>query len=133
MLENEAIIDCCPGMGGHFETRVGRSVKNCGLELPFETIFLYSRNHMGNLGLIVSHVPLRSCCPLSVVLSRVFDKKLGANPFKFAMTGASDLHSSVPAVEEDSFGGKFPVDSYPEGKAASQPPGTKGYWYTPSN
>jgi len=53
--------------------------------------------------------------------------KVGVNPFKFAMIGASDSHSGVTAVEENNFGGKFPIDSYPEGKAAELTPGTTGY------
>ena len=36
----------------------------------------------------------------------VLEEKLGTNPYKFGMIGATDAHTSLPAVEEENFFGK---------------------------
>jgi len=36
-----------------------------------------------------------------------YQERLGANPFKFGMIGSTDAHTSIPAIEEDSFFGKI--------------------------
>ncbi|NES86336.1 MAG: DUF3604 domain-containing protein [Moorea sp. SIO2B7] len=38
-----------------------------------------------------------------------FEESLGANPFKFGLVGSTDSHMALPAVEENSFMGKFPI------------------------
>jgi hypothetical protein len=42
--------------------------------------------------------------------------RVGVNPYKFGMIGATDSHSGLAAAEEDNFWGKMAVDSTPETK-----------------
>lgn len=44
------------------------------------------------------------------------EAKVGANPYKFGMIGATDSHSGLAAAEEDNFWGKMALDSTPETK-----------------
>ncbi len=44
------------------------------------------------------------------------EERVGANPYKFGMIGATDSHSGLAAAEEDNFWGKMAVDSTPETK-----------------
>lgn len=44
------------------------------------------------------------------------EAKVGANPYKFGMIGATDSHSGLAAYEEDNFWGKMAIDSTPETK-----------------
>jgi hypothetical protein len=44
------------------------------------------------------------------------EERVGANPYKFGMIGATDSHSGMAAYEEDNFWGKMALDSTPETK-----------------
>ncbi len=44
------------------------------------------------------------------------EARVGANPYKFGLIGATDSHSGLAAAEEDNFWGKMAVDSTPESK-----------------
>jgi hypothetical protein len=44
------------------------------------------------------------------------EARVGANPYKFGMIGATDSHSGLAAAEEDNFWGKMAFDSTPETK-----------------
>lgn len=44
------------------------------------------------------------------------EARIGVNPFKLGMIGATDSHSGLPSAEENNFMGKFAFDSTPETK-----------------
>ncbi|MEZ4355665.1 MAG: DUF3604 domain-containing protein [Myxococcota bacterium] len=44
------------------------------------------------------------------------EARVGANPYKFGMIGATDSHTGLSAPEEDNFWGKMALDSTPETK-----------------
>ena len=47
----------------------------------------------------------------------LFEASLGVNPFKFGMIGSSDAHTSLAAVREDNFFGKFTENEPSPGRA----------------
>jgi len=44
------------------------------------------------------------------------ESKIGVNPFKYGMIGATDSHSGYSSAEENNFWGKFSQDSIPDNK-----------------
>jgi len=58
-----------------------------------------------------------------------FEEKLGVNPFKFGLIGATDSHSTYASAEENNFQGKFSIDSTPEARRDLKIlPGTENMW-----
>ncbi len=56
------------------------------------------------------------------------EAKVGANPYKFGMIGATDSHTGLATSEENNFWGKYGTDSTPEGKSNIViPPKSKGW------
>jgi len=54
--------------------------------------------------------------------------KIGANPFKYGMIGATDSHSGYSSAEENNFWGKFSLDSIPDNKkGVPLAPGAEGW------
>jgi hypothetical protein len=44
------------------------------------------------------------------------EERIGFNPYRFGLIGATDAHTGIPSAEEPNFWGKFPTDSVPENK-----------------
>ncbi|MDJ0655787.1 MAG: DUF3604 domain-containing protein [Xanthomonadales bacterium] len=56
-----------------------------------------------------------------------FEAKIGKNPYKFGMVGATDSHTAFSSAEENNFLGKYAVDSIPENKSKRTVPGAVGW------
>jgi hypothetical protein len=58
-----------------------------------------------------------------------FEEKLGVNPFKFGLIGATDSHSTYASAEENNFHGKMAIDSTPEARRDLKLlPGVENMW-----
>ncbi len=57
----------------------------------------------------------------------VVEDRVGANPYKFAMIGATDSHTAMASAEENNFHGKMAIDSTPGTKQKDVIPGTPGW------
>ena len=55
------------------------------------------------------------------------EARIGVNPYKFGMIGATDTHTGLASAEEDNFLGKYAQDSIPENKAKETVPGSFGW------
>jgi hypothetical protein len=56
------------------------------------------------------------------------EQKIGVNPFKYGMIGATDSHTGYSTAEEDNFWGKFSLDAIPDNKKAKElVPGVFGW------
>ena len=56
------------------------------------------------------------------------EQKIGVNPFKYGLIGATDSHSGYSTAEEDNFWGKFSLDAIPDNKKDKElTPGVFGW------
>jgi hypothetical protein len=55
------------------------------------------------------------------------ENRIGRNPFKFGMVGATDSHTAFSSAEENNFLGKYALDSIPENKTKTTVPGAVGW------
>jgi len=56
------------------------------------------------------------------------EQKIGVNPFKIGLIGATDAHTGVATAEEKNFWGKSAIDSSPEARSKEVTPGSNGFY-----
>ena len=56
------------------------------------------------------------------------EERIGFNPYRFGLIGATDAHTGVSSAEEPNFWGKFPSDSTPLQKPAADPARKRNGW-----
>lgn len=73
----------------------------------------FSMNIVPKENWMLKHEYARGALKLGLELER----QLGSNPFKFGMLGSSDTHTTLAAIEEDNFIGKFSSDEPAPGRS----------------
>lgn len=60
------------------------------------------------------------------------EERIGFNPYRFGLIGATDAHTGIPSAEEPNFWGKFPANSTPEARSREISRGRTGWSFSAS-